>query len=67
MKEIEKSKFRQLEDLYFSPKYLCSKFRENPFRTVRGNTTDRQTEGSPYYYSFAGLKTSEAKTFCLGI
>ena len=44
MKEIEKSKFRQLEDLYFSPKYLCSKFRENPFRTVRGNTTDRQTD-----------------------
>ena len=68
----KKSKFRQLEDLYFAPKYLCSKFREDPLRTVGGDrflrfpsTDRRQTDVrqnfSPITTASLVLETSEAK------
>ena len=66
---MKKSKFRQLEDLYFAPKYLCSMFRKDPLRTVGDrfsifrlrHTDDDDDRISPCHYSFAGLKTSEVK------
>ena len=42
--KIKNSKFRQLEDLYFAPNYLCIKFREDLLKTVGGDSFLRQNE-----------------------